>query len=341
MREKPDIPEDRIADCLRTHYGMESRSIRFLPIGYDLRAFVYEVITTEGNAWFVKIRDGAIHPPALLVPRVLIEAGVPHILAPIRTRMQELWCSLDTYSVVVYPFIRGENAKVAGMSDSQWVEFGATLQAIHSGGFAAQLQEQVPAETFSLPSGELVRRILAILPNAQFESPAAARLAAFWTENAPFIQHIVARAEELGRQLQTRPFEYVLCHADMHTANILVSDEGGIYLIDWDGPLLAPRERDMLFFASSQSFHFVKPREEALFFQGYGTVEIDLTALAYYRYERAIEDIGVNAEGVFWNAEMSEEMRAAETEFCMLHFQPGHMIPAALEADRNQEQATV
>src|SRR5690348_6315350 len=91
MREKLNIPEETIAACLRIHYGLKSRSIRFLPIGYDLRAFVYEVITSDGNAWFVKIRDGAIHPPGLLVPRVLIEAGIPHILAPLRTRTQELW----------------------------------------------------------------------------------------------------------------------------------------------------------------------------------------------------------------------------------------------------------
>ena len=34
----------------------------------------------------------------------------------------------------------------------------------------------------------------------------------------------------MGKQLQTRSFENVLCHTDIHAANILVSEEGRIYL---------------------------------------------------------------------------------------------------------------
>src|SRR5262249_18715644 len=162
----------------------------------------------------------------------------------------------------------------------------------HSGGFASQLRGQVPAETFSIPSAQLVRRLTAGIQDARFDSPAAMRLASFWADNASLIEQMLVRAEALGKQLQSRPFEFVLCHADIHAANILVSEEGSIYLVDWDGPLLAPRERDLLFVVGSNIARRVEPREEALFFQSYGTVDIDLTALAYYRYERAIEDIG-------------------------------------------------
>jgi spectinomycin phosphotransferase len=334
MREQPDLPEAKITACLHTHYGLDVTSIRFLPIGYDPYASVYEAITAEGVSCFVKIRSGAINRAGLLVPRVLSEHGIPNILAPLRTVAQELWCSLDAYSVIVYPFIRGENAMAAGLSDSQWREFGATLKAVHSGGFAALLRGQVPEETFSLPSAQLVRHVSARIDGVRFDSPAAARCASFWADNTPLIQRLLARAEALGKQLQSRPFEHVLCHADIHAANILVSEEGRIYLVDWDGPLLAPRERDLLFVVGSKIARPVEPREEELFFQSYGAADIDPDALAYYRYERAIEDIGEAGKSVFLNAERSEETRAEETAFLLSLFHPGNIVEAALEADR-------
>lgn len=333
MRQHPDLSQDRLAACLRTHYALDVLSTHFLPIGYDLNAFVYKVVTKEEAAYFVKIRLGATQPPGLLVPRVLIEQGIPNILAPLRTRTQALWCSFDNYAVIVYPFIHGENAKIAGLSDDQWREFGATLQAIHSGGFATRLHGKVPAETFSLPSAQLVRNLLARIQHVTFASPSATRLAAFWSDNALQLEQLLLRAEALGKQLQSRSFEYVLCHADIHAANIMIRDDGRIYLVDWDGPLLAPRERDLLFVVGCVIAHRVTPREEALFFQGYGRVEVDMSALAYYRYERAIEDIGETGRGVFLDTGQSEAVKAEETALCMSLFDPGNIVESAREAD--------
>jgi spectinomycin phosphotransferase len=174
------------------------------------------------------------------------------------------------------------------------------------------------------------------VPDASFESPAAANLAEFWRENTPLIEHIVGRAEALGEQLQSRRFEHVLCHGDIHGANILVGEDSRICLIDWDGPLLAPRERDLLFIVGSVIGRPVQPREEALFFEGYGTVDVDLTALAYYRYERAIEDIGEVAQRVFWKTDQRKEAKAYEASRLKSGFAPGSIIESAMQADREQ-----
>ncbi len=162
------------------------------------------------------------------------------------------------------------------------------------------------------------------------------RLASFWAENALLIERMVGRAEALGRQLQGLPFEHVLCHADIHAANILVGEDGRIYLVDWDGPLLAPRERDLLFVVGSRIARIVEPREEAWFFEGYGNADVNMSALAYYRYERAIEDIGEIGRTVFLGDMQNDEEKEEETSLFIERFSPNNIVAAAMEADRLQ-----
>lgn len=332
MRDDPGLDVGRIAACLGTHYDLDVASVTFLPIGFDLGAFAYRVVSREGTSYFLKVRSGPVHEPGLLVPRALIDRGVRNVLAPLRTRSAELWCPLagaDGYTVVLYPFVRGENAMVAGLSADQWQVFGATLRAVHASGLAERFRGLLPVETFALPSAALVRRMLALVGGEHFDSPVAARFAAFWREHAGQIEQMLARAEALGRRLQAGSFEMVLCHADIHAANILAGEDGRIFLIDWDGPLIAPRERDLLFVVGSTIARAVEPREEALFFAGYGPVEIDPVALVYYRYERIIEDLGEFGQSVLLDPSLSEEARAAQVELAMSFFAPGGAVERA------------
>lgn len=329
MHENPDLDLGRIAACLETQYGRSVASVTFLPFGYDSNAAVYNVITCDGSPYFLKIRFGRVHEPALLVPRALIDGGVRNVLAPLRTRTSSLWCTFDGHTVVLYPYITGQSAMAAGMSDHQWREFGSTLRAIHSSGLAERFRGQLRTETFALPSAALVRQLLNLIDSREFERPAARRLAAFWRENGGRIRNLLARAEELGSQLRSRSFAYVLCHADIHAANTLVGGDGRIHLIDWDEPLLAPRERDLLFVVGSRIARAVKPREENLFFEGYGSVEIDPTALAYCRYERIVEDIGEVGKSVFLNPRLGEQARTEEAELAMRFFAVGGGIDCA------------
>jgi spectinomycin phosphotransferase len=328
-RDDPGLDLDVIIACLDAQYDLRVSAITFLPLGYDLNAAVYKVIAEDGTAYFLKVRFGPVGEPGLLVPWALSKRGIRNVLAPLQTLSSELWCSCDGSSLILYPFIAGRDATVTGMSDDQWREFGSTLQAVHSSGLAEELRGQLPVETFALPSAGLVRRMLDLAETAPFENVVAAQFAAFWRENATRIRQTLGRAEELGRQLQSRSFEHVLCHADIHGANILVSEDGPIYLIDWDGPLIAPRERDLLFVVGSIIAGVVEPREEDLFFAGYGPVDIDREALIYYRYERVVQDLGEIGCSVLLEPNRSDRLRAEESLLARSFFAPGGDIDHA------------
>jgi spectinomycin phosphotransferase len=132
--------------------------------------------------------------------------------------------------------------------------------------------------------------------NETFSEPTAAKLSAFTRSKRDEIDHLIERAETLATGLQSQPLEFVLCHTDIHGGNIILSDNGGFYVVDWDAPLLAPKERDLMFIGGGIDHIWKSKTDEAVFYEGYGETKVNIAALAYYRYERVIEDLVAYAE---------------------------------------------
>jgi spectinomycin phosphotransferase len=335
MCDDPGFQLYAITATLEAAYGIAVDSVAFLPIGLDPRAAVYEVRTSDGAAWFLKVHVGPIFEPGLLVPTALAEWGIANVVAPVRTRTGALACPFDGISgtnLTLFPFIRGESASAVGMSAAQWREFGSALRAIHDAGLVPGFRTILETESFALPSAARVRRLLADVRNATFEDATASSLAAFLRQRDVRIRGLLDRAETFGMQLRPKPFDLVLCHADIHLGNVLVGSDGRVHLVDWDGPprpMIAPRERDLLFVVGSRIGRPVLAAEEAWFFEGYGDVAIDCTAIAYYRYERIVEDLGEFTESVLFDAQLSDDARAAEADIVKRFFEPDGAIDTA------------
>jgi spectinomycin phosphotransferase len=102
----------------------------------------------------------------------------------------------------------------------------------------------------------------------------------------------------------------VLCHSDIHRGNLLLDVTGKLYVVDWDQPVYAPIERDLMFVSGgAEGFLGMTPHQRALFFEGYGPVDINQTALEYYRHEWMVQDIGSLGAQVFVD-EVGDETRA-------------------------------
>jgi spectinomycin phosphotransferase len=106
-----------------------------------------------------------------------------------------------------------------------------------------------------------------------------------------------------------------------------------LFIVDWDYPMLAPKERDLMFIGGGQGFMpYIAEQEELLFYQGYGQPELDRIALAYYRYERGITDISVECERIL-SSTLGAQDRAQALEILQLYFLPGCTIEMAFKSD--------
>jgi spectinomycin phosphotransferase len=103
--------------------------------------------------------------------------------------------------------------------------------------------------------------------------------------------------------------------------------------VDWDETILAPRERDLMFVIGGISSRLVEPREEALFFQGYGAITVNPLALAYYRYAWAISDISEYGAQVCFRPDFGSVTRQAGLDGFISLFQPGEIVALAVASD--------
>ncbi len=336
MLEKPDLREDAIAACLQDAYGLCTVQVVFLPLGADLNTAVYRAVTADGAPYFVKLRRGDFAEIAVALPKYLSDLGIRQIIAPLATRAGRLWTDLGPFKVILYPFIEGHNGYEANLTDRHWVAFGAALKRIHTAAVPPTLTNSIPQETYSPRWRDIVRRFLARVEEELFADPVAAKLAAFLTLNRTEVLDLVDRTERLAQALQTRPPPCVVCHSDLHAGNILIAADGALYIVDWDSPILAPVERDLMFAGGGQFGAARTPdQEETLFYRGYGPTAIDPTALAYYRYERIIEDIAVFCEQLFLSDDGGEDREQA-LRYLVSNFLPDGTIAIARQGERKE-----
>jgi spectinomycin phosphotransferase len=332
--EKPDLQDESIVACLQSEYGLDGVQLAFLPLGADQNTAVYRAVAGDETPYFCKLRSGVFDDTSVTLPKFLSDQGVEQIIPPLETKTGQLWTSLDAFKVILYPFVEGRNGYEVDLSDRHWRDFGKALKSVHATVLPPGLTKRIRREAYPPKWRETVKMFLRRVEDDAFDDPVAVKLAAFLKAKRDKILDLVGRAERLAQDLQARSLEFVLCHSDVHAGNILVTADGAFYIVDWDDPILAPKERDLMFVGGAQGFtgHTLQ-EEETLFYQGYGQTQIDSAALAYYRYERIVVDIAVYCEQLFLTDEGGED-REQSLRYLKSNFSPGGTIEVAYKSDR-------
>ncbi len=332
MREQPKIAVESLRACLQNSYGLSPVTIEFLPIGLDYQAGVYRVLSEQGTFYFLKVTSRPLYEPSFLIPRYLRDQGISSVVAPLPTMHNTLWASVEKWTIIVYPFLHGD-ASWLGMTDKQWEEVGAIFGQIHSVALPTYGFRSLRKETFdSSEYAQWVQNFEAThLEVREVESTSKRTLRALWMAHQPTIHIVLTSLEKLSMELQTRKLPYVICHADLHPANLLRDPSGRVFVIDWDEVMLAPKERDLLFIKESSNDNPSLPGAPT-FFQGYGQTEIDWTVLTYFRYERVIQDLIACAQEVFSRDDLGEGTKTDSVQLFRSILSEGGEIDIATQA---------
>ena len=328
MLERPNLADDRILACLQQQSGLEIISLEFLPLGNDPTAWVYKVSTAQNHNYFLKVKRGDIASASVYVPHHLHASGIEQIVAPIPNIDGELWTPLAEYVLILYPYIAGQTGMDLGLSTEQWTELGAILHKIHATHLSVEIAMKIPRESF-VPNHKWSAAIRAIEPKLTqtiFNDSYEAELAAFWNQHADEITRIISRTHELGRLVQAHSLPFVICHADIHTANVLVDAQEQLFIVDWDGVIFAPKERDLMFILGERSN---TSAQEQAFLSGYGQTDISWLAIAYYRYEWVVQEIAEYAELVFLAPNIGDVTKQDAVRGFKQLFQTGDVVDQA------------
>ena len=332
MLEKPDLPDQLIISRLQEEFNLRVAELTFLPLGADLGTAVYRVVTDEETAYFLKLRKG-FEEITVTVPLLLKSLGIQQIISPFETKSIQGWADFGEYEMILYPFIQGKDGFERELSDHHRRTLGTALKAIHTAQIPPELERLIPKERFDPRWRESLKSFQGRVEYETFDDLTAAKLADFMKSKRNEIDHLIERTEELASKLRSHRFEFALCHTDIHGGNILISDNGELYIVDWDNPLLAPKERDLMFIGGGIDEIWKSQQEEAMFYEGYGKTEINLSALAYYRYERIIEDLAVIAEQLLSSDEGGTD-RERSFGWFISNFEPRSTIEIAENTDK-------
>ncbi len=324
--------KEPIIRTLKERYCIEVATLELLSLGADRNASVYRAESADDNIYFIKIRQDLFSKAHIEVLSLLQQAGVKEIISPIRTRDGKQVEQVGDFSLIVYPFIEGQNGFNCSLSDQQWIQLGKTLRQIHEIEVPKAIQKHIRLEDFSPKWRETIRSFYSSNSRIEEESDEVGmEFRESLKGHQEVIERLLSRAEWLSKKIETRLLPFVLCHSDIHAGNLLLEKEDIFYLIDWDDPIMAPKERDLMFIGGGVGNVWNQPHEEMLFYEGYGKTELNPLLLAYYRHERIVVDIVEYTEELLFKHGDSKDKAEMYKHFTGM-FEPRGVVDIALQA---------
>ena len=332
MIRKSTLSEQRIVDCLKINYGIEVATLTFLPLGADMHASVYKAQTDNRSSYFIKLKRGHLHDISATIVALLHNSGIQRIIPIVKTLHGQATQRVDDFTLTVSPFVDGRDGFSRDLTDDQWVTLGKVMRQIHEINVPLSIQAQIRQESYSPKWRQAVQSLYPLIEAKPSGDMIAINLLTFMKKHKAAIHRLVDRAEQLAQKVQDQPSQFVLCHSDLHGGNVLIDENGIIYIVDWDDPIIAPKERDLMFIGGGVANVWNKPHEKELFYRGYGKADVNRTLLAYYRHERILEDTALYGQQLLLTMAGGQDRVEWYKQF-IAQFDPQGVVEIAFKTD--------
>jgi spectinomycin phosphotransferase len=253
MRYEPTIDRARLLATVRQTHGLAAERLAFVPVGFA--AVCYIVHGSGGERFFLKLwprtRDGralaARQRTVLPLLRALAGRGLlPRVPVPMPARDGALMAASPAGPFALFPYLEGQALPPwPACPPALRGELARTIAAIHRA-TPALADVLPPREVFTVSFAGILRRGLAALeqlgPAARLGQRALRDL--LLPRRAEVVAHL-AHLRDLGRRCRRAAGPMVLCHTDLGGDNLLVDDQGHLWVLDWDEAMVAPPEHDL------------------------------------------------------------------------------------------------
>jgi len=294
MKTEPPLQKSALFEVLTQAFDLSVESLDFWPSFWTSACYI--LTTPNKQRYFLKLtpEDYTLtiaSSPDFYLPltyELHRRSILPHIAYPVQALDGRFIRNFAGFRMILFNYIDGETVGFGQWPAGLTTRLAGLLGRLHRSSAEIQLAD-IMEERFALI---FEKDLLSDLERLEHLSPAdrpgIQALSDLLLPRKEQLLGLLRRTHELQDYAKAACKPHVFCHTDLHGGNLMLDPAGNLYIIDWEGAILAPPEQDLFFFAGQADFwHSFLPAYAAEF----GPVQLDSKLFGFYYYRRNLEDL--------------------------------------------------
>lgn len=295
MKYNDKTIQDELAKTVQQFFGIDVAKTTFIPIGEE--SYGYQIEDGRGNRFFIKYcTSPEVIQTLPTVHEVLKQlSAFDFVILPIVNPEGETFTKMLEGTLYGYPFYDGDPITQGNQDFPR--DLTSRVQAIMETIYVVSVSNiNLNKETFTHTFDTQFETI-------RLRAKQVPEILCKLDQSEETIKKLLEMHTTLADTYQKNPPKLVLTHGDITGLNMLVKGNE-LKLVDWDGVMLAPAERDINFLLDNP--HFDKNR----YLQQTGKEGIDKRLIEYYSQQWSLGSILGNFETLIDNPQFTEEDKA-------------------------------